>query len=106
MAIAPIPLHTVLAEIDSAPSFKIRYVECDVNRKRGGRVVERLAVKLKNSAPRTSAPTSGRWGKATESKDKDANDPYAFHIKDFHSEEIKGVHARLIVGFDDQPVRY
>ena len=77
-----------------------------MNRKRGGRVVERLAVKLKNYDPIRSAESSGRWNKPAKSKDADAGDPYAFHIRDLRSGEVKGVHARLITAFNDQPVRY
>lgn len=106
MTIAPIALHEVLADIETAPSFRIRYVECDVNRKTGGRVVERLACKLKNSAPKADSVTTGKKGQLVEKKDKDSSDPYAFHIRDINSGDIKGVHARLIIGYNDKPVRY
>lgn len=106
MAIDPIPLHQVLADIDTAASFIIRYVECDVNRKTGGRVVERLACKLKNSAPKGDGHSTGKSGQVVPKKDFDNSDPYAFHIRDLKSQEIKGVHARLIIGYNNKPVMY
>lgn len=100
-----VALHQVLAEIETAKSFTVRYVEADINRRTGGRIAERLATKLKNSDS-VSKVTRAKNGKPTVSRDPNHYDHFTFNVKDLHTDQIHKIHARLIVGFNDKTVRY